>query len=221
MVIKQYLLRISGWIGTGIILYASWLLILLSLPYLAFEKGVDFLLTKQLVYHIDYWRISFYIHVFMSPVVILAGLFQFNRYLILRKPKIHRIVGKIYIATVLFVSGPAALVMSFYANGAFPTRLSFILLSTCWLLFTWIAYRKIRKGNTDQHARFMLWSYALTLSAVTLRFYAWLLDMFGVDIHPTSAYLLIAWSSWIPNLILAELLFRAGFVNRLIRPYNT
>ena len=221
MGLRPYLLQATGWIGTGLILYASWLLILLSVPYLAFEKDVDFLKTKQLVYHIDYWRTSFYVHVFTSPIVILTGLFQFNRYLIGRKPAIHRFLGKIYIATVLFVSGPAALIMSFYANGRFPTRLSFILLTTCWLIFTWLAYGEIRKGNSQQHARLMLWSYALTLSAVTLRFYAWMLDIFNVNIHPETAYLVIAWTSWIPNLVCAELLFRSGFVSRLLRPYNT
>lgn len=210
--------RFAALLGTGAIIYASWLLILLTIPYLSFEKHTDFLVTKQLVYHIDYWRISFYVHIFSSPLVILTGLFQFNRWLIHRKPAVHRLLGKVYIAVVLFISGPAALIMSFYANGNLATKASFILLSFCWIVFTWLGYRKIRLGQTGQHARFMLWSYALTLSAVTLRFYAYLLDVSGTNISPITAYLLIAWGSWIPNLLLAELLYRGGFTRRLLKP---
>ena len=198
--------KAAAWTVAGAVLYASYLLILLTLPYLSFEKNTDFLLTKQLVYHIDSWRWSFYVHIFSSPVVILSGLVQLVPALLYRYPELHRILGRIYVITVLLVSGPAALVMSFYANGNAVTKLSFILLSCCWLTFTYIGYRRIRKGNIQQHTYFMTRSYALTLSAVTLRFYAYLLDVFGVSMHPADAYLLLSWTSWIPNLLVAETL---------------
>lgn len=210
--------KILSWSGAGVVLYASWLLILLTLPYLTFERTTDFLASKQLVYHLDWWRLSFYVHIFSSPVVILSGLFQFNRKLIHQYPKIHRTLGKIYIATVVFVSGPAALIMAFYANGNDLTKTSFVILSCLWLLFTWQGYRAARQRDFIRHGKLVLRSYALTLSAVTLRFYAYMMDITGVDMTPKDAYLLLSWISWIPNLLLAEVMIRYGYIRYLMKP---
>ena len=211
---------ISGFFNSlvfGIILYASYLLILLSLPYIHFIPGVEFLATKQLIYHIDAWRISFYVHVFTSPIVILAGLFQFNGWILRNKPKLHRLLGMIYVIVVLFVTGPAALIMSLYANGGRVAQTSFVILSCLWILFTFLAYRKVRKHDYSSHIKWMIRSYALTLSAVTLRFYAYLFDVFNLNLGPKETYILLAYLSWIPNLIFAEILMRAGYLNYLLK----
>ena len=200
-----------------VIVYASYLLILLSLPYIHFEKNVEFLNTKQLIYHIDIWRWSFYIHVFTSPIVILTGLAQFSRWLIRKFPKTHRHLGYWYIITVLFVSGPAAFVMSLYANGGYGAQVSFVLLSILWILFTYIAYRKVKLGNYTSHVKWNLRSYALTLSAITLRFYAYLFDVFNVNIGPRETYILLAYLGWIPNLIIVEILIRLGYPRYLLK----
>lgn len=188
------------------IAYASYLLILLSLPYIHFERDVDFLATKQLIYHIKPWRVSFYIHVFTSPLVIVAGLLQFNRWIYHNRPRIHKLSGYIYIIVLLFISGPAAFIMSVYANGGYVAQTSFVTLSLLWILFTFIAYRKVRKGEFESHIKWNMRSYALTLSAVTLRFYAYLFDYFHIGLGPRETYIVLAYMSWIPNLIFVELL---------------
>jgi hypothetical protein len=200
-----------------VILYASYLLILLSLPYIYFERNVEFLGTKQLIYHIDGWRISFYTHVFTSPLVILSGLFQFNGWILRNKPKLHKLLGYIYLVVVLFISGPAAIVMSFYATGGRAAQTSFVILSFCWILFTLLSFLKVKKGNYLAHTKWNIRSYALTLSAVTLRFYAYLFDVFNVNIGPKETYIFLAYLSWISNLILAELLIYAGYAQYLLR----
>lgn len=214
------MLKKGGWFFRCLIvcaiLYASYLLLLLSLPYVYFKPGVEFLATKQLIYHIDSWRISFYVHVFASPIVILSGLFQFNRVLIHTYPKVHRFVGKMYIITVLFVSGPSALVMAFYANGGYLSQISFVLLSLCWMLFTWLSFRFARKVDFRRHANWAIRSYALTLSAVTLRFYAYLFDIYNVPLPPRETYILLSYLSWLPNLFIVELLIRFGYPNSLL-----
>lgn len=206
-----------SWSAATAILYASYLLIVLTIPYLAFERTTDFLATKQMVYHIDWWRMAFYIHIFSSPVVILSGLFQFSRKLLHDYAAVHRATGKIYVLFVVLISGPSALVMGFYANGTLPTKISFVLLSLLWIFCTLKAWTSVRKRRFDVHGNFMLRSYALTLSAVTLRFYAFLLDVFHADILPVRAYELLAWTSWVPNLLLAELLIRSGYIRWLNR----
>lgn len=198
------------------ILYASYLLLLLSVPYLEMRRGVDFLKTKQLIYHIKHWRFSFYIHVFTSILIITSGLFQFSKLILAKHPKIHRISGFIYLITTLLISGPSALVMSFYANGGYPAQASFVILSILWLGTTFLAYYFVRQKNYITHGKWMLRSYALTLSAVSLRLYSYAFDFFHFRMDPVDLYILLSWMSWIPNLIIAEILIRRGLVQRII-----
>lgn len=199
-----------------IITYASYLLILLSLPYIHFEPNVEFLKTKQLIYHIKVWRYSFYIHVFTSPIVIIAGLLQFNRWILKHRPKFHRICGYTYVIVLLFITGPAAFVMSLHANGGYISQVSFTTLSVLWILFTYLSYRSIRKGNVRAHTIWNMRSFALTLSAVTFRFYLYLFSVFKVDIGPVETYLIVSYLSWIPNLIIVELLIWWKYPNYLM-----
>lgn len=199
------------------ILYAIYLLVLLSLPYLSFEPGVDFLITKQFIYHIDSWRWSFYLHVFSSSFIILCGLFQFNRWMIHRQKKLHKLLGYSYISLLLLISGPAAFIMSLYANGGIYAQISFTILSILWIGSTALSLYFVLKKQFERHGNWLLRSYALTLSAVTLRFYAYLLDVFNVNLSPVESYILISYLGWIPNLILAEIMIRTGFIKRLLK----
>lgn len=199
------------------ILYASWLLILLSLPYIHFLPGIEFLQTKQLIYHIDWWRWSFYIHVFSSPVVILSGLLQFSKKLQRSYPKIHKRIGWTYILFVLCISGPSGLIMSFYANGGYPAQVSFVLLTSIWMLSTYMAFYRIRRKELEKHVLWAFRSYALTLSAVTLRLYAYFFDVFNVNLPPLETYILLAYLSWIPNLLIVEFLRWVGYLKSFTR----
>ena len=215
--VKKVLTGLINSTAFVVILYASYLLILLTLPYIYFEPNVEFLGTKQLIYHIDIWRWSFYLHVFSTPIVILAGLFQFNRWIITKKPKIHRLLGYTYVVIVLLISGPSGIVMSFFANGGRLAQTSFVLLSFGWIIFTGLALLKARKGNYISHTKWNIRSYALTLSAVTLRFYGYLFAVFKVDLPPKETYIFLAFLGWIPNLIIAEILIWGGYPKYLLK----
>lgn len=198
------------------ILYASYSLILLSLPYIHFEPNVEFLKTKQLIYHVTAWRWSFYIHVFTSPIVIITGLLQFSTLLLRNYPLFHRFAGYIYITVLIGVTGPAALIMSLYANGSYPAQVSFTILSTLWILFAFLGFHYAKKHHYEKHIKWVLRSYALTLTAVTLRLYAYWFDLLNVGIDPKETYIILSYISWIPNLIVAEIMIRMGFPQRLL-----
>ena len=189
----------------------------LTLPYITFEKNVGFLLTKLNVYHIKYWRYGFYVHIFSSVLVLVAGFTQFSRTVLLKAPRVHRVMGYVYVVTLLFVSGPGAWALAFHANGGIPARASFLSLTFLWYVFTVTAMVYVFRKNWNRHGNFMLRSYALTFSAITLRLYAFGIDWFHLPIRPVEGYIGIAWLSWVPNLLVAELLIRLGFVKRLFR----
>lgn len=188
------------------VLVALVFLIKLSLPYVKFKPGIEFLSTKQFIYHLKHWKISFYIHVFISPLLLIAGLISTITIIRLRLPAFHQIAGKIYVLLVLFFAGPSGLIMSFYSNGGVLTKVSFVSLSIIWIFSTLMGYISIRKQEYKKHLIWMYRSYALTLSAITLRFYAYLFDVFNINIDPITTYTIIAFISWIPNLIIIEII---------------
>lgn len=210
------ILKKIAWILTATaILYGAWLMLLLTIPYAAFERYTDFLITKQRVYHILHWRISFYIHIFISMIVLLAGLLQFSKYLLDKYPRLHRSSGKVYAVVVIFLSGPTGLIMGFYANGGKYARISFVLLSVLWITFTILGWKRAMQGRWPEHITWMLRSYALTLSALSLRFYALVLGWMHMPLRPVTAYITISWLSWTLNLLLAEWLIKRLLIRRM------
>ncbi len=193
----------AGIIWTAAILYFSGLMILITLPYLSFKLDVDFLITKQRIIHLKHWRFAFYLHILSSVFVLLAGAVQFSDLLLKKYKGIHRFVGKMYVYIVLLVSGPGALVMSFYANGDATAKTSFVILSLLWIAFTGLAFIYVLKKDFVKHRQFMIRSYALTLSAITLRAYAFVIPHF-MHMEAKQEYALIAWTSWTINLLIAE-----------------
>lgn len=199
------------------IFYGSVCMVQLTIPFLQFKPTVDFLNSKRLIYHLDWWRYSFYIHIFSSPIVIFTGLLQFNRFSIHRKPKFHRVLGMIYIVTLVFIAAPSGFLMGLYANGSYPTQISFTLLSLLWMFTTIMAYRKVKQKQYVSHGRWMIRSYALTLSAISLRFFTFLIGYFNIPLYPIEAYIVVSYSSWIVNLLLAEWLIYAKYPERLMK----
>ena len=164
-------IRLAGvlfWcIGLGAAIY---LMFQLSVPYTSCEKNIDFLGTKQNVYHIDYWRYSFYAHVFTSLLVLPAGFTQFNA-TFFRKAW-HRRLGAIYLLVVLFISAPTGFLMGLHANGGLASKASFVLLSSLWFITTLLAFTSIKKRKFTDHGEWMLYSYSLALSAISFRLIA-------------------------------------------------
>lgn len=181
---------------------SSTLLLNITSIYVGFDRHVDFLQTKQLIYNIKSWKFSFYIHVFTGILIYITGGLQF---LITHQkhPKLHRVFGYLYVG-LIFITFPAVLIMSFRANGGYIAQISFVTQTLLWFLFTWFGLRAILKNKPIIHKKFMIRSYALTLGAFTLRFLAFLIGMMKIDLHPNVKYIFIAYASWIINLILAE-----------------
>jgi hypothetical protein len=188
-----------------LIAFFCWLMIGLTLPYLSFEPDVDFLLTKQKIIHLKHWRYAFYFHVLFSIFTLIAGLTQFSWYILTKHKRLHRMMGYVYVADVICLAGPSGLIMAFYANGTMISKTSFVLLSALWIGFTAIAVIKALQKNFAAHQAWMIRSYALTLSAITLRLLALVLPNF-VHLTAHTEYALIAWLSWTINLVIAEVI---------------
>jgi hypothetical protein len=105
----------------------------------------------------------------------------------------------------LLITGPAGLLMGFYANGGLPSRIAFVTLALLWIFCTAMALIKARQKNFKEHRYYMIRSYALTLSALTLR--AWKYAITNTyELPPMDVYRAVAWLGWVPNILFAEFL---------------
>jgi hypothetical protein len=196
---------------------AIYLMFQLSVPYTSFQKNIDFLATKQNVYHIDYWRYAFYAHVFTSILVLPAGFTQFNKWFF--KNSWHRKLGMLYLLTVLFISAPTGFLMGLHANGGLAAKTSFVLLSTLWFVTTLLAIISAKRRQFIDHGEWMLYSYALTLSAISFRLIALGFDLLDIHVRPQEVYVTTAWLSWVPNIIIAHMMIKMGFIKNLFKKY--
>lgn len=200
----------------------------ISLPYVDLKTNVAFLRIKQWVFTkhpgtpSDIWITAFFIHALFSIFVLLPGFTQFFRRLLWTK--VHRIMGAIYIATVLVISAPTGFIMGLVANGGIISIISFVTLSVLWWWFTFVAYMAIRKKDYEKHAKFMYRSFALTLSALTLRGWKWLMVNTGfvkmVDWGPMDTYIVAGIMGWTINLIVAEILIYKKRHLKMLRSGN-
>ncbi|MEO1257349.1 MAG: DUF2306 domain-containing protein [Bacteroidota bacterium] len=193
-----------SFIRSSAILFFTYIMASIIFPYTTFRWDVDFLLTKQHLLHVDYYRLAFYAHIFSSLFVLCSGAFLFSGYILKKHPALHRRLGKIYVGLLLLVSAPSGLVMGFHANGGWMAQLSFFILTPLWWWFTYQGYVTARNKKFKAHKKWMMRSYALTLSAISLRVYQMLLGSFFM-IDPMVQYVLVSWVSWLGNLAFIEL----------------
>jgi len=151
------------------------------------------------------WKAAFFLHIIFAGLSLLIGWTQFGSKFRNKHLKLHRMLGKIYITSAL-VGSLSGIYLGFYANEGIVAALGFISLGLVWFIFTFNAFLAIRKRNIIAHQQLMIYSYACTFAAVTLRLWYPLLVKITDD--NSFSYITVAWLCWIPNI------FVAYFINK-------
>lgn len=159
--------------------------------------------------HVNPWLV---IHATGAATALLVGPWQLLPVLRRRYTAAHRVLGGFYVAGCI-TGGGAALVLATGVSAGPIAGAGFALLGLAWLASTTIAVREILARWVPSHRRWMIRSFALTLSAVTLRLYVPAGFWLGLD--PILSYRVIAWACWLPNVLLAELYLRRGDADQL------
>lgn len=190
------LLKKVGWSAMTLL---ALLMFFIASQYLTLNPEVYFEEQREVyISHIA----GIIIHVIGAMLAIVIGPFQFLPQSITRRYlKLHRWLGKTYMIGVL-LGGLGGLYMSFLAYGGLPAQVGFAVLAIAWLLSGYMAYKHIRKREIQLHRQWMIRNYALTFSGVTLRLWMAVFDLGGAEF--VQAYILVAWLSWVPNLMVAE-----------------
>lgn len=180
-----------------------------ALSYLNLDSDYGFLRIKKDAIASGWYLPAYYAHVLVAAVILLVGFFQIHPTFGLRWRNTHRILGRVYVGGVLFLSAPGGLVMSLFINRGPVVQASFVLQCTLWFIFTWIAYIRVRHRDILSHRQWILRSFALTLAAITLRIYVFL-GSWSFDLTQPTAYATIAWLSWVPSLLICEWYLRVS-----------
>ncbi|WP_243735749.1 DUF2306 domain-containing protein [Christiangramia sabulilitoris] len=188
----------SKWFVFGIL---SSLIGLYPIIYFLIDRHFGLLSSKsEVLLNDQLWNINFYGHITLGGIALLVGWTQFSPKLRKRNIKLHRNIGRIYIVTAL-ISSICGIYIAQFATGGISNIIGFTLSGVVWLLTTVLAYNSVIKGNIQLHQKFMIYSYAVCFSAVTLRICLPLLT--SVAGNFSTAYLIVGWLSWVPNLFVA------------------
>ncbi|MEV6997420.1 DUF2306 domain-containing protein [Streptomyces sp. NPDC093982] len=107
------------------------------------------------------------IHIVGSTVAIITCVLQVWPSLRRRKPHIHRLSGRLYVLAGIYPAASTALVLTLVWPYAPLNAASDILTSILWLSITTYGFVLARQGRTADHRRWMLRSFALTMTVVS------------------------------------------------------
>ena len=194
----------SGWKQYGLIA-----VILLAVPVGLYAYLFQAGMTGDPAFQVRFAEVPLFaaFHVLGGGTILIIGGFQFIAAIRARRIAVHRWIGRVYLSGVL-IGGVGGFVLAFGAAGGPVARVGFGLLAIVWLTSGTLAYRAVRGGDLSRHRLWVTRNYALAFAAVMLRVQLPILQGgFGLDFE--SAYAIVAWASWVPNLILVDWWLRA------------
>lgn len=145
------------------------------------------------------------VHVAGAATALLVWPVQFAPRLRMRRPKLHRWVGRVYVIACL-IGGVSGLIVAFGSTAGPIATVGFGTLAIVWIIANIQGWRFAIARRFDRHRAWMIRSFALTFGAVTLRLYLPLFPLLGVSF--LDGYRAASILSWVPNLIMAELYIR-------------
>jgi uncharacterized membrane protein len=150
-------------------------------------------------------RTAFAAHIGFAGVALLLSPIQLSGRVRARVPRLHRVTGRVVLFSI--VAGGTSGFLLAWVNVAGPVGTAgFGALAVLWVTFALLGLRAILRRDVVAHRRWMLRTFAMTYAAVTLRLWLFALIPLLGDFH--SAYLLVPFLSWVPNLVVVELLLR-------------
>ncbi|ALG09031.1 DUF2306 domain-containing protein [Kibdelosporangium phytohabitans] len=183
-----------------------------SLPrYLTFDRAQSRVQQPEFGWHYP----LLVIHVTFASIAMLTCVLQVWPWFRARYRHIHRLAGRIYVFGGVFPAGVTALVIGVITPFGPAALSSGLVMAPLWLLFTYKGYRVARRRLFVDHRKWMIRSFALTMSIITNRVWAvvfaiWLGPQFDTTFMGNEklfGYSLAGattWLGWVIPLLIAE-----------------
>jgi uncharacterized membrane protein len=160
-------------------------------------------------------------HGVAGAVALLLAPFQFSKRLRMRSLRLHRVLGRLYVAGVA-VSAPLAIPVAIILGP--PSLVMAAVIQSCgWLLTTAIALYCVRGGDIRQHQEWMTRSYPFAMVFVLARA---VLAVPSVRAMGEVGFVSVVWSfvaaaCFVPSLVISwRALYKRGAVSAK-RPAHT
>lgn len=157
--------------------------------------------TEWAHYHPIRWHLL--PHGLGGSLALALGALQFSTRFRRRYLALHRMTGKIYIGGT-FVAAPIAIWMAFINSPWFLIPFT-VVQSITWMLFTFVAYLCIRRGDISSHREWMMRSYAIVLIFLEGRV---LMAIPALARHGMDAIVLVNWACLAVTLVVIEIVLR-------------
>ena len=145
-------------------------------------------------------------HGIAGACALLLGPMQFSERLRQRFTRLHRVVGRIYVAGV-FVAAPLGLYIQYFNERlGSPRSFSFAAGAdmALWMITTGIALMFILRGKVQQHRQWMTRSFAVALVFLEVRVIAgvtgW--ENLGIAVSETIVWMCVAFSLLLADVVL-------------------
>jgi uncharacterized membrane protein len=164
--------------------------------------------------HIQTFRWWLLPHGLTGACALLLGPMQFSDRLRRRYTKLHRIVGRLYIAGT-FLAAPLGFYVQYFQERTGATRsfsIAAAMQATTWMLTTAVALTFILKGNVQQHRQWMTRSFAVALVFLEVRV---ILGVTGWERLGPAAAETVVWACNVLAILLADLVLQWQEFRRL------
>lgn len=154
-------------------------------------------------------------HVLFATIAMLTCCVQIWPWFRKRYPTTHRMIGHLYVFGGVIPAGSIGLLIGAVSPFGPTLRASNVLLAILWLTFTITGFRMGRQYRIVEHRRWMIRSFALTMSVITNRIWTAIALIVLLPQLPTtfegnetmmiqSIAGLSGWLGWVIPLLLAE-----------------
>jgi uncharacterized membrane protein len=138
-------------------------------------------------------------HMLIAPLALALGPLQFVKSVRNRVPRLHRHIGRIYVASCV-IAGIAGFATALHASGGPVAGWGFGILAVLWVATSLGGMFAAMRRRLVLHRLLMSLSYAMTFGAVTLRLQIPIGFMLGYPRYPEMSVWL-AYTSWIPSVV--------------------
>jgi hypothetical protein len=164
-------------------------------------------------------------HVLFAALAMLMCCVQVWPWFRQRYAAAHRVIGRAYVFGGVIPAGIIGLTIGAVSPYGPTLRVSNVLLATLWLTFTITGFRMARHHRFVEHRRWMIRSFALTMSVITNRLWAAIAVVVLMPQLPTTfegnEMMMIqtiaglsGWLGWVIPLLVAEWWLERGDTNR-------
>ena len=190
------------------VLFALYAIAGTMILYFLSTKAFPKLIVTEAVYGDYYWPKApwLFIHVISGILATLIGPFQLISRIRTNNLNTHRVLGKIYLGSILIAS-ITAVYLAINSQYNLINKISLGFVPIIWISTTGMAYISVLNKQFGQHREWMIRSYVVTLFFIT---FVMIDEFLPYSYFGTYAETLplLTWASWSIPLFVTELVLQ-------------